>query len=32
MAKYELPKDRILITTDYMRKKYGSYDLNIFRR
>lgn len=32
MAKYELPKDRILITTDYMRKKYGSYDPNVFRR
>jgi predicted transcriptional regulator of viral defense system len=32
MSKYELPKDRIFITTDYMRKKYGSYDPNIFRR
>lgn len=32
MTKYELPKDRIFITTDYMRKKYGSYDPNIFRR
>ena len=32
MAKYELPKDRIFITTDYMRKKYGKYDPNIFRR
>lgn len=32
MTKYELPKDRILITTDYMRKKYGSYDPNVFRR
>ncbi|NBC05807.1 MAG: hypothetical protein GVY26_01285 [Bacteroidetes bacterium] len=32
MSKYELPKDRTLITTDYMRKKYGKYDPNIFRR
>lgn len=32
MAKYELPKDRIFITTDYMRKKYGKYDPNVFRR
>lgn len=32
MPKYELPKDRVFITTDYMRKKYGKYDPNIFQR
>lgn len=32
MTKYELPKDRTFITTDYMRKRYGAYDPNIFRR
>jgi predicted transcriptional regulator of viral defense system len=32
MAKYELPKGRTFITTDYMRKRYGAYDPNIFRR
>ena len=32
MTKYELPTDREFITTDYMRKKYGKYDPNIFQR
>ncbi|MEM9836157.1 MAG: hypothetical protein AAF828_06625 [Bacteroidota bacterium] len=32
MSKYELPTDRVFITTDYMRKKYGTYDPNIFKR
>ncbi|MEM0992828.1 MAG: hypothetical protein AAF847_07270 [Bacteroidota bacterium] len=32
MRKYEFPTDRTFITTDYMRKKYGKYDPNIFQR
>lgn len=32
MAKYILPQDRTFITTDYMRKRYGQYDPNIFQR
>lgn len=32
MGKYEVPTDRVFITTDYMRKKYGKYDPNIFKR
>lgn len=32
MRKYVLPKDRTFITTDYMRKAYGTYDPNIFKR
>ncbi|MEM8528207.1 MAG: hypothetical protein AAGG68_26420 [Bacteroidota bacterium] len=32
MSKYQLPQDRMFITTDYMRKKYGRYDPNIFQR
>lgn len=32
MNKYELPQDRVFITTDYMRKRYGKYDPNIFKR
>ncbi|MEL6355396.1 MAG: hypothetical protein AAFQ37_00535 [Bacteroidota bacterium] len=32
MGVYVLPKDRTFITPDYMRKRYGKYDPNIFRR
>lgn len=32
MGKYEVPTDRVFITTDYMRKKYGRFDPNVFKR
>lgn len=32
MSKYEVPTDRAFITTDYMRKRYGDYDPNVFKR
>lgn len=32
MTKYKIPKDRIFITTDYMRKRYGRFDPNVFKR
>ncbi|PHI21306.1 hypothetical protein CEQ90_02590 [Lewinellaceae bacterium SD302] len=32
LTKYKIPKDRIFITTDYMRKRYGRFDPNVFKR